>query len=95
MGALCYSKYVMSAAADKSDKQSAPSDTPSKSTVILLFMIAADTTWRMFVPIIGGTVLGVWADNTIVSKPLGTIVGIVIGVVAATLLVRQQMRKKP
>lgn len=79
----------MSDAANNSDKT--PTD---KSAVILLFTIAADTTWRMFVPIIGGTILGVWADNTMASKPLWTIVGIAVGVVVAALLVRQQMNRK-
>ncbi len=81
----------MSAAANKSDNKSVPSQ---KSTVILLFMIAADTTWRMFVPIIGGTALGVWADNTITDKPLATVIGIMVGIIIATLLVRQQLNRK-
>lgn len=81
----------MSAAADKSDNQK---EVPSqKSTVVLLFTIAADTTWRMFVPIIGGTVAGVWADHTVTGKPVGTIIGVIIGVVIAALLVRQQLRR--
>lgn len=83
----------MSSAADKSDNKSVPSRS-QKSTVVLLFTIAADTTWRMFIPIIGGTIVGVWADNTMASKPAWTIVGIAVGVVVATVLVRQQMKKK-
>lgn len=80
----------MSAAeAKNSDKQQAPSQ---KSTAVLLFTIAADTTWRMFIPIIAGTVLGIQADHSFGSKPIGTIVGIAIGVVIAALLVRQQLR---
>lgn len=79
----------MSDAANKSDKTP-----PSKSTVLLLFMIAADTTWRMFIPVIGGTIGGVWADNVFGSKPLWTVAGIAIGVTVAALLVRKQMRKK-
>ena len=80
----------MSDAANKSDK----TPPPSKSTVLLLFTIAADTTWRMFLPVIGGTIGGVWADNTYGPKPAWTVAGVVIGVVIATVLVRQQMRKK-
>lgn len=87
---LCYSIYVMSDAANNSDK----TPPPDKSTVILLFMIAADTTWRMFVPIISGTILGVWADNTVTDKPIGTIIGITIGIIIAAVLVRQQMNRK-
>lgn len=82
----------MSDAAKKSDKT--PPPVKDKSTVILLFTIAADTTWRMFVPIIGGTIGGVWADNTFATKPLWTIVGVSVGVVVAALLVRAQLRKK-
>ena len=80
----------MSDAANSSDK----TPPPDKSTVILLFTIAADTTWRMFVPVIGGTILGVWADNTMTAKPIGTIVSIAVGVIIAALLVRQQMNRK-
>jgi len=82
----------MSTAADKSDNKGTPSK--QKSTVLLLFTIAADTTWRMFVPVISGTILGVWADNTVSPKPVGTVIGIALGVVIASLLVRQQMKRK-
>ena len=82
----------MSDAANKSDKT--PPPVASKSTVLLLFTIAADTTWRMFVPIIGGTIGGVWADNMYGTKPAWTIAGVFVGVIIAAVLVRQQMRKK-
>lgn len=82
-----------SAAAKDSDDKRVPSEKPNKSTVILLFTIAADTTWRMFIPIIGGTIVGVWADNALQSKPIVTIIAIVVGVVIATLLVRQQLKR--
>jgi len=64
---------------------------PEKSTVVLLLGIAADTTWRMFVPIIGIALLGVWADHTFASKPWMTTAGIIIGVAIAAALVRQQL----
>jgi F0F1-type ATP synthase assembly protein I len=80
----------MSTAADKSDKK----DVPSQSTVVLLFMIAADTTWRMFVPIIGGTLLGLWVDRSVHHIwPVGTIIGIAVGVGVATYLVRRQLQQ--
>lgn len=81
---------MSAAAADKSDK----STPPAKSTVVLLFMIAADTTWRMFVPIIAGTALGVWADNLYGTKPWSTVAGISIGILIAAWLVRNQMNRK-
>lgn len=81
----------MSDAADKSDKTPPPIKT--KSTVVLLFTIAADTTWRMFVPIIGGTVAGIWADHEFGTKPWMTIGCMVVGVGVSALLVRQQLKK--
>lgn len=81
----------MSTAADKSDNSTtAPSQ---KSTAVLLFTIAADTTWRMFLPIIGGTVAGIWGDHMFDSKPWVTIAGTAVGVVIAALLVRLQLKK--
>jgi F0F1-type ATP synthase assembly protein I len=84
---------MSSAAANNSDDQSTEPVKPDKSTVILLFTIAADTTWRMFVPVIGGTIIGVWADNMFKSKPVWTIVAITFGVIVAGLLVRQQLKR--
>ena len=78
----------MSAAADKSDKQGVP---PNKSTVLLLFTIAADTTWRMFVPAVGFTLLGAWADNALGTKPALMFIGIVVGAALAFLLVKKQI----
>lgn len=66
---------------------------PEKSTVILLLGSVADTTWRMFVPSVGGTLLGVWADHMFGSKPWGTLLGIIIGVVVTVVLVRNQFKK--
>ena len=81
----------MSAAADKSDNnKGVPSQ---KSTVVLLFTIAADTTWRIFLPIIGGTIAGVWGDHALGSKPWATIAGMAVGASVAALLVRLQLKK--
>ena len=55
--------------------------------------IAGDTTWRMFVPVIGGTALGIWGDHSFGAKPWLTITGLAVGVVVAVLLVRNQLKK--
>lgn len=86
---------MSSAAANDSDEHEVPPVKPEKSAAIILFMIAADTTWRMFVPIIGGAALGIWADRSFGTKPAWTVTGISIGVVIAALLVRQQLKRKP
>jgi hypothetical protein len=50
-----------------------------------------DTTWRMFVPSVGFTLLGVWLDSVLATKPWLMFVGIVIGFAFAILLVRRQI----
>jgi len=67
---------------------------PDHSTVVLLLGTAGDTTWRMFVPIVGLAVAGVWADRTLGTKPFMTIFGIVVGIVIAAYLVRRQFKKE-
>lgn len=53
----------------------------------------ADTTWRMFVPSVGFTLLGVWADSQWNTKPWLMTLGIVVGVASAYLLVAKQIAK--
>ena len=64
---------------------------PNQSAVILLLGTMADTTWRMFVPTLSGTGLGLWADNINHTGPLWTLIGLAIGVAITSLLVRQQL----
>lgn len=66
---------------------------PEQSTVVLLLGTIADTTWRMFIPIIGFTIVGVYSDNTFHTKPWFTVVGILIGVILAAILVIRQLKK--
>lgn len=80
----------MSTSQNDSGDQKVP---PTKSTVVLLLGTIGDTTWRMFIPTIGFTIIGVIIDNMLKSKPWGTIIGIVIGVALATLLVYRQLKK--
>ncbi len=78
---------------DDTDNEAMPPVKPDRSTVILLFTIAVDTTWRMFVPVIGGPIVGIWADHGLMSRPVGTIIGITIGVAVAAVLVRNQLKR--
>lgn len=64
---------------------------PDESTVILLLKDTGDTTWRMFVPSIGMTLLGVWLDTVFTTKPWLMIIGIIVGFAFAILLVKKQM----
>lgn len=67
---------------------------PDKSTVILLLGTIGDTTWRLFVPTVGLTVLGLWADKQLDSSPWLLTLGIITGSAIAILLVRAQMKKR-
>ena len=53
----------------------------------------ADTTWRMFVPSVGFTLLGVWADAEWNTKPWLMVAGIIIGAASAYLLVSRQIAR--
>ena len=64
---------------------------PDESTVILLLKDTGDTTWRMFVPSIGMTLLGVWLDTVFTTMPWLMIIGIIVGFAFAILLVKKQM----
>ena len=64
---------------------------PDESTVILLLKDTGDTTWRMFVPSIGMTLVGVWLDTVFTTKPWLMIIGIIVGFAFAILLVKKQM----
>lgn len=76
-----------------SHNQRGTTPTPTKSSpVVLLLGTIADTTWRMFVPLIGLTILGVMGDNSFHTKPWCTTLGIVLGAIIATLLVLRQLR---
>jgi hypothetical protein len=66
---------------------------PDQSTVVLLLGDIGDTTWRMFVPTVGLTVLGLLADKWLHTTPWLMSAGIVIGAGIAYLLVRRQIKK--
>ena len=78
----------MNASPKNSDDKPTP---PDSRAVILLLSSVADTTWRMFVPSIGLTMLGVWLDSIFNLKPLLMFTGIVLGFVFAFLLVKLQI----
>lgn len=52
----------------------------------------ADTTWRIAVPVIGMTMLGIYVDTHYGTKPWLTLTGTVVGFVLAGLLVKRQIK---
>ena len=71
-------------------------DAPKPSTNAVLHMITtmADTTWRMFVPILGLLLLGIFFDKRINSFPWLTLIGFVLGIAITGLLIRNQFKKE-
>jgi hypothetical protein len=83
--------YVVYMRGPGSTSNGTPEEPPKQSTVLLLLGTIADTTWRMFIPIIGLLMLGVWVDKTYDSLPWATISLTILGIVIAAELVRRQL----
>jgi hypothetical protein len=79
----------MNTSQNSGNKKPAPPDT---STVVLLLGTIGDTTWRMFVPTIGLTVLGLLADKWLGTTPWLMTLGIILGTLGAYALVRRQIK---
>lgn len=64
---------------------------PPRSAVVLLSATILDTTWRMFGPTIGGTVVGIGLDNYLHTAPWCTVVMVGLGFIVSMGLVIQQI----
>lgn len=53
----------------------------------------ADTTWRLFIPLVGLTILGLLLDKQLGTKPWVMIGAMMLGAVLAFWLVRLQIKK--
>ena len=69
----------------------------SVSAPMLIFMTALDTTWRAFVPTLGGVFVGIGLDALFNSAPIATIACLIIGTILSALLIAKQLRdvRKP
>lgn len=79
----------------KSDDESSSSSVPPVNAAAFMLGTLADTTWRMFIPGVGGILLGVWADRTWGTTPWLMIAGIILGFTVAGLLVWRQLATEP
>ena len=77
---------------EPNDRSSGTSRPPERSTVVLLLATMLDTTWRMFVPVLGLAALGLWADTKWQTGPLWSLIGVTIGIAIAALLIRKQFK---
>jgi F0F1-type ATP synthase assembly protein I len=71
----------------------ASSEPQVRNAVVVLFGDVADTTWRMFFPVVGAAVLGLYIDKSLATTPWVTILLTIVGAVVAALLVRLQIKK--
>lgn len=65
----------------------------SEPSAVVLLAAIADTTWRMFVPIIGLLLVGRYLDQTYSSKPAGMIIGTVLGTLITGVLIGRLLKK--
>jgi Flp pilus assembly protein TadB len=66
---------------------------PDRGTVTTLFGTIGDTTWRMFVPTIGLTILGLIVDKWLHTRPWIMVVFMFAGAYLAYVLVMRQLQK--
>lgn len=57
----------------------------------LIFLTALDTTWRAFVPTVGGTFIGIGLDSLCGIAPIATVVCLAAGGLVSVLLIARQL----
>ena len=68
-------------------------DIGDSGKMTLLTKTIIGTTWRMFLPTIGLTLLGLWLDNVSGMKLRWIIAGIISGAIVSVVLVALQIAK--
>lgn len=71
----------------------ARSSQSAQDAVIPLLLTMADTTWRIFTPVVVCVGFGLWADLSYGTKPWLTITGMIVGFAFAAVLIRMQIKK--
>ncbi|HSX28870.1 MAG TPA: AtpZ/AtpI family protein [Candidatus Saccharimonadales bacterium] len=74
-------------------KEDADTHGDDTHAAIAILVTLADTTWRIFTPVILCTALGIWADLHFGTKPWLTLFAVALGFGLAILLVRAQLQK--
>lgn len=64
----------------------------SLTAPMLIFMTALDTTWRAFIPTLGGVFLGIGIDHLFNIAPIATIICLILGTALSILLIVKQLR---
>ena len=68
-------------------------DTGDSGAMMILARTMIGTMWRMFLPTIGLTLLGLWLDNVSVMKMRWLLAGIISGAIISVILVALQIAK--
>ena len=68
-------------------------DTGDSGAMMILARTMIGTMWRMFLPTIGLTLLGLWLDNVSGMKMRWLLAGIVSGAIISVILVALQITK--
>ena len=68
-------------------------DTGNSGAMMILARTMIGTMWRMFLPTIGLTLLGLWLDNVSGMKLRWIIAGIISGAIISVILVVLQIAK--
>lgn len=68
-------------------------DTGNSGAMMILARTMIGTMWRMFLPTIGLTLLGLWLDNISGMKMRWLLAGIIFGAIISVILVVLQIAK--
>ena len=68
-------------------------DTGDSGAMMILARTMIGTMWRMFLPTIGLTLLGLWLDNVSGTKMRWLLAGIISGAIISVILVVLQIAK--
>lgn len=68
-------------------------DTGDSGAMMILARTMIGTMWRMFLPTIGSTLLGLWLDNVSGMKMRWLLAGIISGAIISVILVALQIAK--
>ena len=68
-------------------------DTGDSGAMMILARTMIGTMWRMFLPTIGLTLLGLWLDNVSGMKMRWLLAGIISGAIISVILVTLQIAK--
>ena len=75
----------------ETDTSASKTDDFNAATLLTKTMIG--TTWRMFLPTVGLTLLGLWLDNVSGMKMRWLLAGIISGAIISVILVALQIAK--